>query len=110
MLNKSNKFFNKKTIVDGIKFDSKREATRYSELVILEKYGIISELRIQQVFVVLKKQKGEREVKYISDFTYYENGVLVVEDVKSKSTITPLYVIKRKLMLKEYGISIREVY
>lgn len=51
----------------------------------------------------------ERAVKYIADFTYRENGQLVVEDVKSDATRTDAYKIKKKLMLSVYGVRIKEV-
>ena len=49
----------------------------------------------------------EKACKYVADFTYHENGDLVVEDAKGVKT--EAYRIKKKLMLKEYGIKIREV-
>ena len=65
---------------------------------------------MQVAFPLIKKSEYGREIKYIADFTYYENGHLVVEDVKSKATVTPVYKIKRRLMQEIYGITIKEVY
>jgi hypothetical protein len=108
---KRNKFGAVKTTVDGLKFDSKLEARRYQELVLLQRAGKISELSVQVPFTIIHKQPGERAVKYVSDFTYRENGELVVEDVKGgKATATPVYKIKKKLMLLVHGIRIKEVY
>ena len=95
-------------------FDSKKELLRYSELKLLEKNGMISGLERQVSFELIPKQVEngrvvERAVKYIADFTYYENGKLVVEDVKSPATRTDVYKIKRKLMLHELGIRIKEI-
>ena len=101
------KYHNKKTIVDGITFDSKKEADRYVELSIMQKVGTIQGLKMQVPFELIPKQKGERACKYVADFTYIENGEQVVEDVKGKRT--PEYVMKRKLMLERHGIRIREV-
>lgn len=94
------KFHNKKTVVDGITFDSAKESRRYLELKALEEKGIISGLELQKKFCVIPKQKDEREAVYKADFYYIdENGMQIVEDVKSKATIKlPEYILKRKLM------------
>lgn len=122
------KYGNKKYTVDGITFDSMREAHRYQELSVLQKAGIIQNLRLQVKFILIPaqreestevykigKNKGkpkvgkiiERECAYIADFVYLENGVLIVEDAKGMRTKD--YIIKRKLMLKVHGIRIKEV-
>jgi hypothetical protein len=103
------KYRNKKTVVGSLKFDSKAEAARYSELLLLQRAGVIRELKLQEEFTLIGKQDGERAVKYRADFTYREGVDLVVEDLKSKATITPVYIIKRKLMLERHGIRIKEV-
>lgn len=111
------KYHNEKTEVDGLKFDSRKEANRWCELQLMQKAGEIYELQRQVPFVVLPAQRDEngklieREVKYVADFTYRVKGVnrLVVEDTKSKATKTPEYIIKRKLMLYRLGLRIREV-
>lgn len=110
------KFHAKKTMVQGIPFDSKKEAERYVLLLNLEKQGKIRNLRLQVPFVLIPSQKDEngktieRPCKYIADFAYTDqNGREVVEDVKSRATRTPAYRIKRKLMLEKYKIRIREV-
>lgn len=95
-------------------FDSKKEFLRYRELKLLEKNRMITGLERQVSFELIPKQVEngrvvERAVKYIADFTYYENGKLVVEDVKSPATRTDVYKIKRKLMLHKLGIRIREI-
>ena len=110
----STKYKNKRVVYDGIKFDSKKEAARYSELKMFEEIGAISDLKLQQEFVLIPAQKidgkvVERAVKYKADFTYIarDTGEFVVED--SKGFRTPEFVIKRKLMLKVHGIKVREV-
>lgn len=95
-------------------FDSKKEFQRYQELKMLEKAGLINDLKRQVPFQLIPSQAEngrvvERPVTYIADFTYYENGELVVEDVKSPATRTDVYKIKRKLMLYVHGVHIREV-
>lgn len=97
-----------KTMFDGIAFDSKREAQRYAELRVLERAGEISNLRIQVPYELIPKQDAERPVYYIADFVYLDHdGEEIVEDVKGVKT--PVYIIKRKLMLHRYGIKIQEV-
>ena len=105
----SNKYHAIKTEVDGIKFDSKKEAARYQELKILEMAGIISSLEIQKKFEL--KVNGFKVCDYYADFFYYdnENETRVVEDVKSKATRTPVYRLKKKLMFACLGIEIVEV-
>ena len=109
-----NKYGNRKWTLDGKTFDSQREARRYQELRYLLRMGLISELELQVPFELIPSQKRdgkvvERPVKYIADFVYKENGETVVEDVKSPATRTPQYIIKRKLMLWEFGLVVREV-
>ena len=108
------KYRNTKTVVDGQTFDSRKEANRYCELCLMRRAGEISELRRQVVFTLIPAQYiagkcAERSVKYVADFAYVDNatGKTVVEDVKGVRTKE--YVLKRKLMLWEYGIIIREV-
>lgn len=105
---KKGKFGNVKTEVDGIKFDSKREAERYKSLLLLIKSGRVRNLKRQVVFDLVVN--GYRVCKYRADFVYeeYENRLWtsVVEDVKGP--ITQAYRIKRKLMRACHGIVIRE--
>lgn len=107
-------------------FDSKKEARRWNELQLMQKAGLITELRRQVKFELIPSQKYEgatveRAVYYVADFTYYQDGEYVVEDVKptdksgkvSKYYKTTeayrMFVIKRKLMLYQHGIKVREV-
>lgn len=99
--------------MDGVVFDSRKEALRWHELKLMEKAGLISDLRRQVVFNLipnLKDDSGrvvERAVKYIADFCYIQDGVAVVEDVKGLRTRE--YVLKRKMMLYFHGIMVKEV-
>lgn len=108
----------RKTVYDGIEFDSRKEAARYAELVLLQKAGNISDLRLQVKYELIPAQYidgkcAERAVSYKADFVYIRDGETIVEDVKGykdpKSTAYAQYTIKRKLMLQKYGIRIREV-
>ena len=122
------KYHSKKTVIDGITFDSKREAERYSELKLLERCGAISNLELQKVYELIPAQyemyerygKNGQRLKdgkkcieksciYKADFVYIDNetGQQVVEDVKGFRTKE--YKIKKKLMLYIHGIKIKEV-
>lgn len=120
---KATKYGNKKVEIDGIVFDSKKEAKRYQELSLLEKAGAIQDLKRQQKYVLIPAQREpdtigkrggrkpgkllERECAYVADFVYWEDGKLIVEDTKGFRTEG--YIIKRKLLLLVYGIRIKEV-
>ena len=102
------KYNNTKIRVDGRLFDSKAEAARWQELSLLERAGEITELERQVEYELIPKQKGERAVKYVADFRYKDHeGKTVVED--TKGVRTPVYILKRKLLLWVHGIRIREV-
>lgn len=101
-------------MIDGIKFDSKKEANRYQELKLMQRAGIITDLQRQVKYVLIPSQKGddgrviERPCTYIADFVYIdENGKTVVEDTKGYRTSD--YKIKRKLMLYIHGVKINEI-
>ena len=91
---------------DGQVFDSVKEFHRYGVLRLLERAGKISDLKRQVSFELIPKQDGERACTYVADFTYYEDGKLVVEDCKGFKT--EVYRLKRKLMLWVHGIRIKE--
>ena len=123
------KYHNRKVTVDGITFDSVKEANRYKELKVLERAGQVHDLQLQVKFKLIpaqrewtdettksgKPKKGkviEHEVSYIADFTYKNRyGLLVVEDVKGykKGEAYALFVLKRKLMLWIHGIRLKEI-
>ena len=108
------KYGAKPTTIGGIKFDSRAEAQRWTVLSILATAGKISGLTLQPKFNLLYKfkyhGKGIREINYIADFQYKENGKWVVEDVKGMKT--PVYEIKLKLFLSLYGniYTFREIH
>lgn len=97
-----------KTTVDNITFDSKREAARWSELRLMQRAGVIRNLERQPEFILVVG--GQVVAKYYGDFAYFENNKRVVEDVKSAPTKTPVYRLKRKLLLAlNPGLDHREV-
>ena len=112
-----NKYHAQKCKIKGTVFDSKKEARRYAELQILLKVGQICDLERQKKYILVPAQRDEsgtlieREVSYVADFVYKENGKEVVEDVKGykEGAAYRIFAIKRKLMLYIHGIRIREV-
>lgn len=99
----------------GLSFDSKKEARRYDELMLMLKAGKISDLKLQPQFTLQEAYttpEGDRirAIRYQADFSYWQGGELIVEDVKSEATKKlRTYQIKRKLMQERHGITVREV-
>jgi hypothetical protein len=95
-----------KTEVDGILFDSKAEARAYCNRKLMQQNGMISGLELQPAYDLIVN--GVKVGRYIADFRYTLNstGAVIVEDVKGVRT--PVYRLKKKLMLALYGISILE--
>ena len=102
------KYNNKKTTVDNIKFDSKKESKRYGDLKMRERAGEISGLKLQVPFPI--EVNGKVICRYVADFLYIEKDKLIVEDVKSEVTRRlPVYRLKKKLLAAVYGIENKEV-
>lgn len=101
--NKS-KYHNKKTIMDGIKFDSRKESERYCELKLLEQSGKIKGLELQKRFEIVPKVNGNKRARYyVADFVYIVDGQKIIEDVKSPITKkNPVYSLKKALILALY--------
>lgn len=113
---KPNKYHAKKTEIGGIIYDSKKEANRYQELLIMERAGQIKSLRrqvkyeLQEGFIGISG-KLVRPICYVADADYYEGDRHIVEDTKSPATRKiKSYQIKRKMFEKRYSdIEFREV-
>ncbi len=106
------KFGNKKTPVDGILFDSAKEANRYGILKMLLRAGKITDLECQPVFEIYIQRDTERIRigDFTPDFRYYTNGECIVEDVKGgKATKTTDYQLRKKLTEAIYSIVITEI-
>ena len=101
---KYNKYSNKKIIIDGITFHSRAEGNRYSELKLLEKKGLITDLELQPKFLLQESFKYNNEtirsIHYIADFKYIDikTSQLIVEDQKGFKTKD--YILKKKWFLK----------
>ena len=113
---KGRKYRNQKVTIDGITFDSKREAQRYAELQALASRNLIEDLRHQVPFELApgvrfsNEKRAKPALRYVADFAYRLDGRLVVEDVKSAITAkAAAYRIKRHLMMAVHGIEVKEV-
>lgn len=126
---RQSKYHNEPTTVNGIKFDSKKEARRYEELMVMLRAGEIRNLRLQAQYTLQESfitPEGTRirAIKYVADFAYDRRNkpnrnqpdlnepvcwTHVVEDVKSRATKTPQYEMKKKMMYEKFRIEIREV-
>ena len=124
-----NKYRNKKVVVDGMVFDSRKEARRWQQLCQLQSRGEIQDLRRQVEYELIpnqyevserysektgkrlqdKNKLVERKVCYVADFVYTRDGETIVEDTKSPVTRTKDYIVKRKLLLYIFGIKIKEI-
>ena len=119
------KYGNKKTVVDGITFDSKKEAERFGELKTLQKAGEISRLVCQPRFTLQEaftdarigltkagKPRTVRAILFSADFKYWCNreSKWIVEDVKSPASKTQQYELRKKLFLAKFkDVDFREV-
>lgn len=118
------KYNNKKVEYEGIVFDSLKEKRRYCQLQIMEKGGIISDLRLQVPFELIpavyedeviqmktkskvKKRCVQRATTYVADFVYKRDGKTIVEDTKGFRTKE--YELKKKMMRAFLGIIINEI-
>lgn len=106
----ASKYRARKTTVDGITFDSRKEADRYLVLKDMEEDGLIENLRRQARYELVPAfdvdGRHYRPVYYVADFVYVEDGREVVEDVKGMRT--DVYRLKSKLFARRYGMSIKE--
>ena len=106
-----NKYFAKKTLAFGLKFDSKWESERWGQLKAMEKAGVVTELERQVRYTL-----SINDIKicdYVADFRYlqqYEDGFskLIVED--AKGVLTPEFKLKQKMMKAIHGIDIHLSY
>lgn len=104
---KKTKYNNVRAEVDGEKFDSKKEAARYGQLLLLEKKGEISNLKRQVTYRL--EVNNQLICKYVADFVYNIGSSVVVEDTKSIVTRKlRVYLIKKALMKAIYNIEIKE--
>jgi hypothetical protein len=118
------KYKNKRVECDGRVFDSLKEYRRYCQLKMLLKCGAISDLKLQVPFelipavyedvakqlktkVKIEKRCVQRPIRYVADFVYVRDGIMIVEDTKGFRTKE--YELKKKMMRALLGITIREI-
>jgi hypothetical protein len=105
---KKNKYAAEKVEMDGYVFDSRKESREYIKLRHRLNMGEITELQVHVEFVLWSN--GVPVASYFADFTYKENGQLVVVDAKSAATRKiKVYRLKKKLMKATYNIDVIEV-
>ncbi|SFR15326.1 DUF1064 domain-containing protein [Desulfoscipio geothermicus] len=103
---RESKYRSRKATVDGITFDSRKEARKYEELKLLKRAGEIVDFELQPEFELqpgFRDRDGNwvRPIKYRADFLVrYHNGRVVVIDTKGYRTKE--YAIKRKMLLYRY--------
>ncbi len=97
---KRNKYNAQRVFLDGYTFSSKAEAARYVQLLKDDKVSFL----IVHPYFEFKNGK-----KYIADFQYHKQELIVIEDVKSKPTRTALYRFKKAQIKSEFGIEIQEI-
>lgn len=108
-----NKYHAVKTDIDGIRFDSYKEGSRYMELKLLEKGGAIKDLILQPRYELQPAYeingRKVRKIEYVADFEYYDNDKKkkVIEDVKGYRT--DIYRIKKKWFEYKYDVEITEI-
>jgi len=103
---KPHKYKAKSVTVDNILFPSKREASRYGDIKIMLKAGVIQDLTLHPKFPCIVN--GLKVCTYIADFSYVrrKDGEVVTEDCKGYRT--DVYRLKKKLVEAIYGIRIIE--
>lgn len=125
---RQSKYGAEKTVVDGMTFDSRKEANRWGELCLLERAGEIKNLRRQVEYVLIPEKREpptvgkrggvkegrviQKAVKYRADFVYAsKDGKTIVEDVKGYKGggAYAVFSIKKKLMREVFGLEIREI-
>ena len=110
---KRNKYHNKKTIYNGIKFDSLKERNYYMILKNYEKNGRIRDLKTQVPFELIPTYKinGKtvRKTQYYADFTYVSTNDNKIHVVDTKGVRTQVYKIKKKMFEYKYKLEIEEI-
>ena len=127
---KTSKYRNKKVIIEGIEFDSKREGQRYRVLKEAQDKGVITDLELQPKYELIPaireeyikhlKTKDKVETRtvqlaitYTADFRYKKGDITVVEDVKASPKMAALdkaFLLKEKMFRYFFGFPIKRVY
>ena len=110
-IKKQVKYHNKKCTYKNMTFDSLKERNHYIVLELLQNTGQIKDLKRQVKYELQPSfklnNKTIRAITYIADFTYIQDGILVVVDTKGFRTKD--YLLKKKMFQYKYGMDIVEV-
>ena len=109
---KKSKYNNKKVMVDGINFDSQKEADYYCELKLQKRVGELKWFLCQVPIICNEGDDTTKPIRYYADFLVCRrDGALEFIDVKASKTFqTEVYKLKKKLVKSQWGIEIEEVY
>lgn len=105
---KPNKYGAKKTVVDGITFDSRAEARYYVQLKLREQAGEVGGVELQRPFAVLGP-KGELITTYKADFAFWDFTEDRFRVIDVKGVETPVFRLKRKMVKAFLGIDVEVV-
>jgi hypothetical protein len=109
------KYRNKKTVLDGITFDSMREANRWRELCLLQKAGHIRDLERQVSFELAPgvkfagAKRAQPPLRLIVDFRYTDLKACAVILEDAKGIETQVSRVKRHLLKAQRGLEVRLV-
>ena len=92
------KFSAQSVELDGIKYPSKAEANRHQQLKLMERARAIKALAYQPRYPL--KVNGVTIGVYTADFTYFDGGRIVVEDVKG--IVTEAASLRMRLFMACY--------
>jgi len=100
-----NKYQNHRVKRGELTFDSKAEAERYARLMAYQDAGHISDLQVHPTYELFpaftdRTGKRQRAITYEADFSYTQNGMLIVEDIKG--ALTEAFKLKQKIFLARY--------
>lgn len=108
-----NKYHNKKIFFGSVLFDSKKEYNYFWKLKLMEKVGMIKDLKRQVPFELIPTHKINnrtvRKMQYIADFTYITTEDNKLHVVDTKGYRTEVYKLKKKLFEYKYNMEIEEI-
>jgi hypothetical protein len=102
------KYRNEPVVIDGRRYDSKREAAYCENLILLEKAGKIGGLEFQKRFALLGT-KGEHICTYVADACFWDHEQDRFRVIDVKGVETAVFKLKRKMMLALKGIAVEVV-
>lgn len=104
---KPSKYKAQRTLLDGISFDSKAEASYYAALKLREKAGEVCDVELQRPYCLTVN--GVLVATYRADFVFWDNQMRRRRVIDVKGVITPIFRLKQKLMRACHGIDVEVV-